>query len=87
MRAKMRGVVAVAVTTRGKRLFEGMGFELHNFRKEGVPHTLCWAECESLTLENLATRMRLNTKMLETTCFRMGLTDATSHRLIGRCKQ
>ena len=87
MRAKMRGVVAVAVTTRGKRLFERLGFESYNFRKNGVPQTVCWAPCESLDVEDLAARMRLPTKMLETNCFRMGLTSKTSERLIGRCKQ
>jgi hypothetical protein len=87
MRSKMRGVVAVAVSTRGRRLFEKMGFTLHNFRSDGLLHTLCWAECESLEVEDLAERMRLPAKMLETNCFRMGLTSKTSDRLISRCKQ
>ena len=87
MRAGLKGVVAVAVTSQGKRLFDALGFETHNFRKDGMPISLCWAECESLDTETLARRMRIPMKMLESSCFRMGLTPKSSERLIGRCKQ
>ena len=86
MRNKMRGVVAIAVSTRGLHLFEKMGFNLRKFKKGILKVTLCWAECGSLSVDDMTRRMRVPRKMLSTNCFRMGMNASTANRLISRCK-
>ena len=87
MRARMRGVVAVCVTTQGRDVFVKQGYQSYAYREGGVPRTLVWIGAGDLRAEAVSAHLRVGggRNTLEQLCFRMGLTPRTSDRLQSRC--
>ena len=81
------GVCAVAVTRSGKKLFADLGFESFSFRDDGLSKSLMFARANGLALSKMIERLHFpgSKVMLEDICFRFGLTDKTSDRVLGRC--
>ena len=81
------GVCAVAVTRSGKKLFADLGFESFSFRDDGLSKSLMFARANGLALSKMIERLHFpgSKVMLEDMCFRFGLTDKTSDRVLGRC--
>jgi len=87
MRSKMRGVVAVCVTRKGRDVFVKQGYESFDYRESGRPQTLAWIKAGDLSMEELTSRLRVGggRTTLEQLCFRMGLTPRSASSLVGRC--
>lgn len=81
------GVCAVAVTKSGKKLFADLGFESFSFRDDGLSKSFMYARANSLTLTKMIQRLSFpgDKVMLEDLCFRFGLTEKSSDRVMGRC--
>ena len=82
-----RGVAAIAVTQAGKKLFESLGFSVQTYREGGVSKSLCYAEAGSLSLARIKKRLSFpgDTNVVESVCFREGLTARTAGNVYGRC--
>lgn len=85
-RAKKTGIVSVAVTKGGRRLFEACGFDTsHTWRERSSARHLCYARITDIHLADLHARLRVHSSLLTDVCFRNGLTSRTMHNLVGRC--
>ena len=82
-----KGACAITVTAPGKRLFEQLGFSTKAFREGGVNKTLCYAATGSLSLTRIKRRLAFpgDTSIVESVCFREGLTARTAGNIYGRC--
>jgi hypothetical protein len=78
MRAKKEGLVAVAVTASGKRLFENLGFESHK-------REIFYLHANSLSLARVHRRLQLDNAIVTQICWRKGLTEKTASSVISRC--
>ena len=80
------GVCAIAVSRSGRHLFQQLGFETHSYR-DGGSKALCWARAGSLSMQQISRRLSFDGSeaLLGSVCWRMGLTAATSSRLVSRC--
>ena len=78
VRAKKQGLVAIAVTASGKKLFESLGFRNH--RRE-----VFWLGTEELTMERVHRRLKLDNALVTKVCWRHGLTSRTAANVLGRC--
>ena len=87
MRARMSGVVAVCVTTKGRDAFVNQGYEAYAYREDGMPRTLVWIKAGDLRAEAVTPRLRIGggNATLEKLCFRMGLTVRSASKLQARC--
>ena len=87
IRSKMKGCCAVVYTRSGRRLFESLGFELHDYRERGASRTFAHAAVGSLSIEQINKRVRWDgdKRILEDVCHRFGLTAKTSSKVMGRC--
>lgn len=86
LRAKKAGILSIAVTKAGRRLFESFGFATeHSWRERGGQRYLCYARTADVKLTTLHSRLRVHNTLLSDVCFRNGLTNRTMHHLIGRC--
>ena len=85
-RAKKAGVLSIAVTRGGLRLFESFGFDCsHAYREGGSQRHLCHARLSDLHLADAHKRLRVHPALLTDVCVRNGLTARTMHNVVGRC--
>ena len=78
VRAKKQGLVAIAVTASGKKLFDSLGFQNH--RRE-----VYYLDVDDLSLELVHRRLKLDNALVSKICTRHGLTERTAANVIGRC--
>ena len=84
-RPPQAGVCCVAVTTAGRDMCAGLGFELHAFRDQGQ-RWLCHLALEDIQMSNVMDRLHFGGRnKVASMCWRWGLTSASSDRLVGRC--
>ena len=81
------GAVAITVSRSGRRLFEALGFEVTGFREGGLSKAICVARADSLSLSRIQRRLSFpgDRMLLQSTCYREGLTARTSGRVYSRC--
>ena len=85
-RGRRTGVMSIAVTRGGRRLFQSFGFDTtHSWRERGSQRYLCYARISDVHLETLHARLRVHDALLTDVCFRNGLTARSVHNLVGRC--
>lgn len=77
LRAKKKGVVAMAVTAGGKALFQSMGFSHHR-----EVHYLKVSEVDFATIH---AKLKLDRALVESVCWRHGLTPQTAQNVVARC--
>ena len=85
-RAKKTGILSIAVTRAGRRLFQSFGFDTeHGWRERGSQRYLCYTRLADVQLADLHSRLRVHDSLLTDVCFRNGLTPRSVHNLVGRC--
>ena len=83
-RGRMDGVCAICVTTKGRDLFQSLGFNSHTYRDKGAKY-FCYLGCGEMQFRTVARKMQLNESVMDI-CWRMGLTARTRDRVVGgRC--
>ena len=86
LRVKRAGIVSIAVTRGGRRLFQSFGFSVeHSWKERGGVRHLCYARMPDIHLADLHKRLRVHNALLTDVCFRNGLTPTSMHNLVGRC--
>ena len=85
-RARKTGILSIAVTRAGRRLFQSFGFQTeHGWRERGSQRYLCHCRLSDVHLVDLHSRLRVHDSLLTDVCFRNGLTARSVHNLVGRC--
>ena len=86
-RSKRSGVCAIAVTKKGRALFESLGFSTFPYREGGLSKVLVYARANSLSIDTIVRRLSFDgdRRLLGDLCFRFGLTPKSSSSLIARC--
>ena len=85
IRAKKTGMVSVAVTRGGRRLFQSFGFDAsHSWKERGGQRYLCYVRLKDIHLADLHKRLRIHDALLTDVCFRNGLTSRSMNNLVGR---
>ena len=86
LRSKKQGLVAVAVSERGRVMFQKLGFTVVDF-SDGGRRSLCYAKAGELDIGNMVNRIQIGggKDTLQSLCFRMGLTGKSRNSLIARC--
>ena len=77
-------VATVAITAKGKALFEDLGWERHNYREHGTPRSLFWIDTGEQTAQRLKQRLRLDDSV-QSSCFRAGATERSRDKRYARC--
>ena len=77
-------VATIAVTAKGKALFEDLGWERHNYREHGSPRSLFWIDTGEQTAQRLKQRLRLDDSV-QSSCFRAGATERSRDKRYARC--
>ena len=55
-----KGVIALAVSKSGKKMFEALGFATHSYKDDGMHRTLCYATADSLSQKSRGSVTRAN---------------------------
>jgi hypothetical protein len=85
LRARKRGVVAIAVTTGGRGLMRSFGFDTtRSFRANGGTRHVAHLHLSALRFADVHRRLRVHESLLAT-CVRGGYTARTAHTLVTRC--
>ena len=81
------GVAAIAVSRSGRRLFEALGFETVSFREGGMNKAVCYAHKHSLSLRRIQRRLSFpgDQTLLQSMCYREGITPRSSGNIYSRC--
>jgi hypothetical protein len=78
VRTKKKGLVAIAVTDSGKKLFDNLGFKNHQ-------REVFYMSLGELDLPRVHKRLQLDDNLVSKICWRRGLTSRTAASVIGRC--
>jgi hypothetical protein len=85
MRAKKRGIVAIAVTAGGRGLLRSFGFDTtHSYRSNGGTRHVGHLHLSALRFADVHRRLRVHDALLAT-CVRSGLTARSAQSLVTRC--
>ena len=75
----------VAVTAKGKGLFESLGFEAHDFTSGGARVSLFYISANELQMGNIQNRLKMNDNNLLRRCWRRGATARTIDKRMPLC--
>jgi len=76
-------LASIAVSARGKTLFEQLGFSSVSYRENGQ-RTFCWIRAGELKASDISQRLRID-RSLPSLCWRFGFTSKSSSRRYPRC--
>ena len=80
---KYNRLATIAVTSKGKKLFEDLGWESHSYR-EGGTRTLFWIDTGDMKAADVQARLRLDDSV-KNKCFRKGASARTANKRYARC--
>ena len=84
---KAVGLLAISINERSRKVFHKLGFMEHKFKSQGDTRYLMYCRIESVRMTNVLSRLTFaeNELMVQSVCFRGGLTKKTAGNIYDRC--